>query len=528
MLLLEANKLTYYIGDRLLLAVDPFKVYDHDRIGLVGRNGSGKTTLLQIISGKIILEDGSVIRHKHSELLPQLKRTDTTKSGGEITQEYIHEAIATNPGLLLADEPTTNLDTLHIEWLEQALLKLDCACMIVSHDRAFLDALCTKIWELEDGKLVEYNGNYSDYVKQKEIEHNQQQVAYEQYEKKKRQLEAAQRLKEQKAARATKKPKNLSSSEARIKGSKPYFAKKQKKLQKTATSIETRLEKLEKVEKVQEATPIKMDLPNADELKNRRIVRVEKLEGNIAERKLWNDVSFYVQAGDKLAIVGPNGSGKSTLIKKIIDKATGVNISPAVKIGYFSQNLNILAVDQSILENIQESSKQNETFIRTVLARLHFFDEDVYKKVEVLSGGERVKVALAKLFLADVNTLVLDEPTNFLDVFAMEALESLLKDYEGTIIFVSHDRQFIRQIATRLLVIENEEISLFEGNYDQYQMNETKAEHDETEEQLLLLETKISEVISRLSIEPTAELEAEFQQLMKTKRLLEAEDGSSR
>lgn len=520
MLLLETNKITYDIGDRRLLDLDPFKIYDHDRIGLVGKNGSGKTTLLQIIAGKIVLEDDSIIRHKHCELLPQLKRTETTKSGGEVTKEYIHQAIDSNPGLLLADEPTTNLDTQHIEWLEQALLSLDSACIIVSHDRAFLDTLCTKIWELADGKIVEYPGNYSDYVKQKESEQHQQQIAYEQYEKKKRQLEAAQRLKEQKAARATKKPKNLSSSEARIKGAKPYFAKKQKKLQKTASSIETRLEKLEKVDKVQEVTPIKMDLPNANILNNRRIIRVEQVNGNVAGRKLWDEISFDVQAGDKLAVIGPNGSGKTTFIKKIIEKVEGITISPAVKIGYFSQNLNILAVDQSILENVQKNSKQNETFIRTVLARLHFFEEDVYKKVHVLSGGERVKVALAKLFLADVNTLVLDEPTNFLDIMAMEALESLLKEYEGTIIFVSHDRQFIRQVATRLLVIENEKITLFEGNYDQYQMKQIKSTNNQTEEQLLLLETKISEIISRLSIEPSAELEAEFQDLLKKKQIL--------
>lgn len=136
--------------------------------------------------------------------------------------------------------------------------------------------------------------------------------------------------------------------------------------------------------------------------------------------------------------------------------------------GYFSQNLNILDVEKSIIENVQSSSKQNETLIRTVLARMHFFRDDVYKPVEVLSGGERVKVALAKLFLSDINTLILDEPTNFLDTESVEALESLLKEYEGSVIFVSHDRRFIENIATRILAIRNQKIALFEGTYQQY------------------------------------------------------------
>lgn len=198
----------------------------------------------------------------------------------------------------------------------------------------------------------------------------------------------------------------------------------------------------------------------------------------------------------------------------------GIKLSPAVKIGYFSQNLNILDTEKSIIENVQSSSKQDETLIRTVLARMHFFRDDVYKWVGVLSGGERVKVALTKLFLSDINTLVLDEPTNFLDMEAVEALESLLKEYEGSVIFVSHDRRFIENIATRILTIRNQKIELFEGNYQQYKLNQVGKTRDTKEDKLLLLETKISEVLSRLSIEPSEELEIEFQKLLKEKREL--------
>ncbi|MEN1935194.1 Vga family ABC-F type ribosomal protection protein [Paenibacillus sp. 102] len=520
MFLLEANHIKYYVQDRLLLDVDQLQIQQNARIGLVGRNGSGKTTLFQMLAGKISPEEGNVIQRTRCELLPQLKRTDTTKSGGEVTQEYIQGALLKDPELLLADEPTTNLDTEHIEWLEKKLNMWQGAFIIISHDRAFLDALCTTIWELDEGKIKEYTGNYSDYVKQKEIELSQEQLAYEKYEKKKRQLEEALKLKEKKAERATKTPKKVSKSEARITGAKPYFAKKQKKLQQTASAIETRLEKLEKVEKVKEIPPLKMNLPNAETFKNRIIVRVNDVAGKVGERVLWSKTSFHIRGGDKLAIIGSNGSGKTTLVKKIMNQEYGIRLAPAVKIGYFSQNLNILDTEKSIIENVQSSSKQDETLIRTVLARMHFFREDVYKPVGVLSGGERVKVALTKLFLSDINTLVLDEPTNFLDMAAVEALESLLKEYEGSVIFVSHDRRFIENIATRILAICNQKIALFEGNYQQYKLGQVEKTRDTKEDKLLLLETKISEVLSRLSIEPSEELEIEFQKLLKEKREL--------
>lgn len=185
MLLLEANRIKYYIQDRLLLDIDQLQIHQNARIGLVGRNGSGKTTLFQILAKEIVPEEGSIVQRVRCELLPRLKQTDTTKSGGEVTQEYIQKAVLKDPELLLADEPTTNLDTGHIEWLEKKLGNWKGAFVIISHDRAFLDALCTTIWELDEGKIKVYTGNYSEYVKQKEIERQQEQLAYEKYEKRK-------------------------------------------------------------------------------------------------------------------------------------------------------------------------------------------------------------------------------------------------------------------------------------------------------------------------------------------------------
>lgn len=518
MLLIEAHHLKQYVGERPLLDVKQLQIHRNDRIGLVGKNGSGKTTLLEILAGKRVPEEGTVIRHTGCELLPQFKRTDTTKSGGEVTQEYISNALIKAPEIIFADEPTANLDKDHIEWLEKKLGQWKGAFILVSHDRAFLDTLCSTIWELSDGKITEYKGNYSDFAKQRELEREKEKQAYEQYEKKKRQLEEALKAKEKKAERATKAPKKVSRSEAKITGAKPYFAKKQKKLQKTAKAIETRIEKLERVEKVRETPPLKMNLPNEDTFKGRITFRVENVAGVIGKRVLWDKVTFHVRGGDKLAIIGPNGSGKTTFVKKIMDHDAGITISPSVKIGYFSQNLNILDMEKTILENVSIDSKQDETFIRTVLARMHFFREDVYKTVGVLSGGERVKTALAKLFLSDINTLILDEPTNFLDTEAVESLESLLKEYEGTVIFVSHDRRLIENVATKILEIRKGKMEFFDGTYQQYKNYQPQESRDSIEDRRLVLETKISEVLSRLSIEPSEELEREFQKLLAEKQ----------
>ena len=519
------------IGTRNLLDLKNLHVQEKQRIGLVGKNGSGKTTLFKALLGEVDTDISNFSTKGRLAMLPQLKYAETTKSGGEISQDYIVQVLNQSPNILLADEPTTNLDTSHVEWVESKLSEYQGTILLISHDRTLLDSICNTIWELEEGEITEYKGNYSDYIEQKENKKKHQQKEYEKFKQKEQQLEEAIIQKDRQAERATKAPKNLSSSEARIKGAKPYFAKLQKGLHQNRKALQTRLEKLEEIKKPKEEYPIKMTLPNTRSFENKVILRAQKVAGQVGDKKLWKPTTFFIRGKDKVGIIGANGSGKTTLLKKIMDKEDkSIFLSPAVKIGYFDQNINRLDTKKSILENVKEESKQDETLIRTVLARLGFSNEDVYKEVSVLSGGERVKVSLAKLFVSDCNTLILDEPTNFLDVYALEALEELLIEYEGTVLFVSHDRQFISSIATKILSFDDEKnLEMFNGTYEEFNLYHQKKDRDTQAEQLLKTEMAITSVLNKLS-EPLIsesekeDLEEEFQELITKKRVLEEDN----
>ncbi len=235
---------------------------------------------------------------------------------------------------------------------------------------------------------------------------------------------------------------------------------------------------------------------------------------------IFNSAEFNIFSGTRTALIGDNGCGKTTLIKMILEGEEQIKISKALKIGYFSQDLSILDENKTILNNVMESSAYNEEFGRLILSRLLFKREEVYKKVSVLSGGERVKVSFAKIILKGSNMLILDEPTNYLDLFSIEALEEVLKDYGGTILFVSHDRKFLEKVATDIICIENYGINLFKGNYQKYLdfINKPKKINNSYNGEKMLLENKLSEIIGRLSMpsrnDDIAKLDEEYKEIL--------------
>lgn len=505
---LELNQIKHSVRDRTLFEIEHLAIEPGDRIGLIGMNGSGKTTLLNIIKGTMLPDAGTVSRKKSISLLPQLKEAIGTKSGGEVTASTIVLVLNEESGILLADEPTTHLDVEHIEWLEKEIMAYAGAYIIVSHDRDFLDKTCNQIWELSHERVVEYTGNYSMYEREKQKERRHQQVSYDAYKKKEKQLTEASEKKKEKADKIADESNN------------PYFQKKAQKLYKSAKSMDKRIDQLEKVDKPEKPETIKMSVTNSRDFINKYMIRAMDFSMRFSEKVLWEPTTFFIRGGEKVAIFGSNGSGKTTLIQCILKGSDGLQMAPAMKVGYFAQNLSVLEEDKTILENVQKGSHQTETLIRIVLAQLLFKQEEVYKPVRILSGGERVKVALAKLIVGDYNTLILDEPTNFLDTQAIAALESLLLEYEGSVLFVTHDRRFMSKIADRLLVIEDKQLHPFTGSYEEYTASKNKSQPTSKEEDLMRLDNEVTTVLGKLSIEPSEVLENKYQELLKQKREL--------
>ncbi|NLV36085.1 MAG: ABC-F family ATP-binding cassette domain-containing protein [Clostridiaceae bacterium] len=532
MLLLDARNIKKYYADRLIIEVDELKIYTGDRIGVVGLNGSGKTTLMDILSGSIEPDEGHVRRYCEVAYIRQFEKGETERkegklisefelnqklqrdglSGGELTRLKIVEAFSTDNALLFADEPTSNLDYKGIELLKQKLDRLD-SFVLISHDRSLLDTLCTHILEIRDGKVRMYNGNYTFYRQRYEMEQNRAACEYQKYISEKAALEDAISNRTKRAIKMRKAPKRMGNSEARL--HTRAANEKQEKLHNTVGSLVTRLDKLEVKERPRELPSIKLDFSLTNPPENRFVITCEKLSFSYGHVPVFEDAGFRLCNGLKTALWGENGSGKTTLLNLIASSydvkssqthqslfsvnaadasryvadsgspnsnknnacwnhgGGNISIVPKARIAYFRQGFENLMPHETVLDNVMSDSVQQETVARTILARLLLQGDAVHKRVEVLSGGEKIKTAFAKLFVSNANVLLMDEPTNYLDMKSIEALENVLKEYEGTVLFVSHDRSFVNGIAERLLVIKDKGIEAFDGGLEEYEEYES-------------------------------------------------------
>ncbi len=536
MLVLEAGNIKKYYRDKLIIEFDDLKIYSGDKIGIVGQNGSGKTTLLNILSLDIEPDQGfvkhycdiSYIRQFSDKKIKDVNPKDLKEfnlnnkthqevySGGEETRIKIVNAFKNESLLLFADEPTANLDYKGIELLKQKLSEVE-TFLLVSHDRALLDSLCNKILEVRDSKIKIYIGNYSSYKEQKDRELQYEMLEYNKYVSEKSKLEEAIMDRQNRSKTMRKTPKRMGNSEARL--HKMDAQQKQKKLDSSVNSLKTRLEKLEVKERPKEIPKIKLDFSLTDPPKNKVVISSEGLTFSYGSKKIFDSAQFKVYNGSKTALWGENGAGKTTLLNLIANTTNdSVYIVPKAKLGYFRQGFENLDYDKTILENVMKDSVQSQTVARTILARLLISGEDVYKRVGVLSGGERIKVSFAKLFVSDANVLLMDEPTNYLDMQSIEALEDVLREYEGTVLFVSHDREFVNAVADRLLIVENRQIVEFEGTPKEYFDGGKKSIiSNNSEAERIALQMRIAEVVARLS-EPGADkerLEEEYRYLIR-------------
>ena len=520
MLLIEANNIKKYFGDRLVLDIDDLKIYSEDRIGIVGRNGVGKTTLINILTNRLAPDEGFVKLYGSYSYISQLEEPDNKSisgelaskfgiepiwndymSGGEKTRFKLANALDDNSMMLFADEPTSNVDMEGIQLIEEMFEEYKGTLIVISHDRNFLDKLCNKILELEDGKIKIYNGNYTDYKNQKLLERERAEFEYEEYIKEKKRLEGVIIDTKQKVKSIKKVPRRMGNSEARL--HKMGSQNARANLERAVKNVKKRIEHLEVKERPKVDPRIKLDVQHSTELHSKIIIEGKNINKSFDDKIIFKNAEFNIYNGSKIAFIGPNGCGKSTLIKMILDNNHTIKIAKGAKIGYFSQDMSILDNNLSILDNVMESSIYPESFARLLLARLLFRGEEVYKNVNVLSGGELVKVSFAKIVLQDINLLILDEPTNYMDIDALEVIEETLKDYDRTLLFVSHDRRFVDSIADHIMTIENYKIKIFNGSYKEYLASKNKIfdpNKEEIEKQIIVLQNRLSEVIGRLSI----------------------------
>jgi len=369
-------------------------------------------------------------------------------SSSQKTKADLVKILLAKLDFMILDEPTNHLDLSSLEWLEKRLLDFKGTLLVVSHDRTFLDKTIEKMWDLRRGELKEYKGNYSFYYAQKEKEVQRQ---WEEYEDKRKKVKRLKQEAQRRKVWAKRKEKQ------RIGGgsAKGHITAVAAKLARRAKAVEKRAEQIEKVEKPFEEKRVSLNFPDFD-LSGNLVLSATDLSKSYGKKKLFEDLNFSIFKGKNLAVTGPNGCGKTTLLKIILgeiepDKGELI-LGHKIKIGYFDQERKSLREEKTILEEATSSDiTDNLVWVRTVLGALRLRKDSVFKRIKDLSEGEKGRVIIAKLLLSGANFLILDEPTNHLDIDAREALESALKDYPGSILFVTHDRYLIKKLECDVL-----------------------------------------------------------------------------
>lgn len=576
--MISINNLTFELGSRALYDDANWHIKPGDKAGLIGANGAGKSTLLKLIVGDYTPTSGSISMAKdlkigylnqdllsyhseknivqvameaferqnqlHEEIENLLKRLETdysddilnklsdkqtefealdgyniefraheilaglgfsdeeqqrplaTFSGGWRMRVMLARILLQTPDILLLDEPTNHLDLPSIKWLENYLQSFDGSIVIVSHDRYFLDRIINKTVESRKGKLTTYAGNYSYYLEEKSM---REEIQSNQFKNQQAKIKQEEKLIERFRAKASK----AKMVQSRIKA----------------------LDKMERVDNIDDDNPVVNFSFKFSKPSGRHVVTLEHISKSYPNLEILNDTGAIIEKGDKIALIGANGKGKSTLLRIVADadneysgtSVKGHNVSQT----FFAQHqLEALHLENTLLEELVGfAPKHSETELRSILGCFLFSGDDVFKKIKVLSGGEKSRVALAKALTADANFLVLDEPTNHLDMASVNILIQALQQYEGTLIVVSHDRYFLDHVANKIWFIEEKEIKEYPGTYEEFEIWNNKRVPKSSIKQ----EKKIiKEEAKKVNVEPTENLARILQK--KNKELIQLEE----
>lgn len=456
MTMINLTKIQKNVAGRALFTIDHLVATTGDKIGVVGRNGTGKSTLAHLITGVDADYRGQLVTDAPVSYVPQLAPT-LNQSGGQAMMSRIRQALSARPAILILDEPSSNLDEAHQQWLIAQLQGFQGLLMLISHDRHLLNAVTNLTWAFEDQRVQAYAGNYAHYREVRDQQRQTQEVAYQRQMRHQRDLLAAQQQRNEKAQRIRKGNRRMSAAErSKTKSLREATAAK---MERTAKRMVARGAHEPQVAKPLTQRGFKLVATDFPSFTGKTVVTGLNVTLKQYGKTLLTHADFQVLPHERVAIVGPNGSGKTTLLQAILSRrVSGLTLAPAAKVGVFNQDMTMLDGERSVWETVRRASQLPDQTIRNVMGALGLPARFYQQQVAALSGGELVKLQLVAILVGQYNVLMLDEPTNYLDVDALEALAAYLQDYPGTVLFVSHDQSFRDAVATRTLQLTNQQL----------------------------------------------------------------------
>lgn len=456
MTMINLTKIQKNVAGRALFTIDHLVATTGDKIGVVGRNGTGKSTLAHLITGVDTDYRGQLVTDAPVSYVPQLAPT-LDQSGGQAMMSIIRQALSARPAILILDEPSSNLDEAHQQWLIAQLQGFHGLLMLISHDRHLLDAVTNQTWAFEDQRVQAYAGNYAHYREVRDQQRQTQEVAYQRQMRHQRDLLAAQQQRHEKAQRIRKGNRRMSAAErSKTKSLREATAAK---MERTAKRMVARGAHEPQVAKPLTQRGFKLVATDFPSFTGKTVVTGLNVTLKQYGKTLLTHADFQVLPHERVAIVGPNGSGKTTLLQAILSRrVSGLTLAPAAKVGVFNQDMTMLDGERSVWETVRRASQLPDQTIRNVMGALGLPARFYQQQVAELSGGELVKLQLVAILVGQYNVLMLDEPTNYLDVDALEALAAYLQDYPGTVLFVSHDQSFRDAVATRTLQLTDQQL----------------------------------------------------------------------